>query len=205
MNDPSDDQLLRRARTGDKQAIGELLLRHGPAIGQRLDINKKWQSVLEAKDVMQVTYFEAFEQIGRYDGDANGFPYWLRRIAEHNLRDAIQGLERAKRPQPDKRVASESGAPDDLAGLYDWVTGGSASPSRHAARNEARAIIEAEIDALPDAYRMVLRLVYLEDKPVADVALLIGRTKGAVHLLRIRAVDRLRDRLGSASRFLSYH
>jgi len=204
MSDTSDDHLLRRARTGDKEAVGELLLRHGPAIGQRLDINKKWQSILESKDVMQVTYFEAFEQIARFDGDARAFPNWLRRIAENNLRDAIQGLERAKRPQPEKRVAGGPNAKDDPVGLYELVTG-DASPSRHAARNEARMILEAEIDTLPDAYRMVLRLVYLEDKSVADVALLIGRTKGAVHLLRIRAVDRLRNRLGSASRFLSYH
>jgi len=205
MADTSDDQLLRRAKTGDKQAIGELLLRHGPSIGRRLDINKKWQSVLEAKDVLQVTYFEAFEQIAQFDGDAKAFPHWLRRIAENNLRDAIQGLERAKRPPPDKRIGSEPSEQDGLAGFYDLVAGGTASPSRHAARNEARHILETEIDTLPEDYRMVLRLVYLEDKPVADVAVLIGRTKGAVHLLRIRAVDRLRVRLGSASRFLSYH
>ncbi len=205
MEPASDDQLLHRAKAGDKQAIGELLLRHGPAIGERLDINKKWQSVLESKDVMQVTYFEAFEQIAQFGGGARAFPSWLRRVAENNLRDAVQGLERAKRPPPHKRIGSETGAQDDLAGLYDLVTGGTASPSRHAARNEARRILEAEIDTLPDDYRLVLRLVYLDDKPVADVALLIGRTKGAVHLLRIRAVERLRVRLGSASRFLSYH
>ncbi len=205
MKPASDDQLLRRARAGDKQAIGELLLRHGPAIGGRLDINAKWQSVLEANDVLQVTYFEAFEQIAEFDGGASAFPAWLRRIAENNLRDAIQALKRAKRPPPDKRVGSQPGAQDDLAGLCELVTSSAASPSRHAARNEARRILEAEIETLPDDYRTVLQLVYWEEKSVADVALLIGRNRGAVHLLRIRARDRLRDRLGSASRFISYH
>ena len=200
----AEDQILRRAKEGDKNALGELLLRHGRLIRNGLDINPKWQSVLEVNDVMQVTYFEAFEQITRFEGDVRAFPHWLRRIAENNLRDASQGLEREKRPQPGQRVqAPENG--DDIVWLQDLISGGGATPSRHAAGNEARLLLEAEMDKLPADYGKVLRLVFLEGKPVGEVADFMGKTRGAVHLLRIRAVNRLRERLGSGSQFFSYH
>jgi len=200
----SDEQLLRRARLGEKGALGELLLRHGPLVRERIQINPRWRSVLEPNDVMQVTYFEAFEQIRRFSGSASSFPRWLKRIADNNLRDAVQFLERAKRPQPEKRlVASETG--DGVAVLYEMIEEGGVSPSKQAGTREIRALLEAEIDRLPDDYRYVIRQVFLEGRPVRDVAADMGRTPGAVHLLRIRAVKRLAESLGSGSRFFSHH
>lgn len=201
---PTDDQLLLRARDGDRDAVEQLLLRHGPPIRDRLEINPKWRSVLETNDIMQVTYLEAFLQFDRFSGDAKSFPGWLRRIAENNLRDAIQALEREKRPQPGNRVvSSEEGA--DFAWLYDLITGGSATPSWHAMGKELRHFLEAEVDALPRDWRNVLHWMYFDGLGVAEVAQRMSKTTGAVHLMRIRAVARLRERLGSDSRFMSYH
>lgn len=200
----SEDQILRRAKNGDRNSLVELLLHHGPMIRSGLDINRKWRSVLEANDIMQVTYFEAFEQIVRFEGDAKAFPRWLRRIADNNLRDAIQGLEREKRPQPDARVRPPDNG-DDIVWLQELISGSVATPSRHAAGNEARQLLEAEIDKLPEDYGKVLRLVFFDGKPVGEVADEMGKTRGAVHLLRIRAINRLRERLGSGSQFFSFH
>lgn len=201
---PSDDQLLLRARADDRDALEHLLLKHGPPIRDRLGINPKWRSVLEPNDVMQVTYFEAFLQISHFKGDAGAFPGWLRRIAENNLRDAIQSLERDKRPQPGDRVTAP---PDenDFAWLYDLMTGGSATPSWHAMDKELRQLLEVEIDALPRDWGNVIRWIFLDGLGVSDVAERMNKTTGAVHLMRIRAVARLRKRLGSDSRFMSFH
>lgn len=199
----SDEQLLLRAQSGDKNALSELLLRHGPSIRSGLKINPKWRSVLDPEDVMQVTYFEAFERIAHLKEGARSFPAWLQRIAENNLRDAIAWLQREKRPQPERRVRKAEDH-DPLAWLYDLISGGGGSPSRHAMGNETLKLLEEEIDKLPRDYGEVLRDVFLEGRSVADVADRMGKTPGAVHLLRIRAVERLRARLGSGSKFLSY-
>ena len=200
----SDGQLLRQARAGDKQALSELLLRHGPDIRAGLHINPKWRSMLEADDVMQITYFEAFEQISQFTGEAGAFGAWLRRIALNNLRDAIDWLQREKRPQPEKRVtAPQSG--DTIAWLCAQLTGEGESPSHHAVSNEMRRLLEAEIDTLPEDYANVLRWIFLEEKSVGEVARRLGKTSGAVHLLRIRAVSRLRQQMGSGSAFLSFY
>ncbi|HPF41475.1 MAG TPA: sigma-70 family RNA polymerase sigma factor [Phycisphaerae bacterium] len=200
----SDEQLLNRARQGDTASLGELLLRHGPQVRERLQINARWRAVLEPNDIMQVTYFEAFEQINRFTGTAASFPRWLKRIADNNLRDAIQYLDRAKRPPPDRRVvSSETG--DGVAMLYELIEEGGVSPSRQAGMHEIRQVLEAEIDRLPDDYQRVIRRLFLEGKSVGDVAEEMGRTTGAIHLLRIRAVKRLGEMLGSGSRFFSHH
>lgn len=199
----SDEQLLLRARADDRDAIAQLLRRHGPAIREYLEINPKWQSVLEPNDVMQVTYMEAFLQISHFKGDARSFRSWLRRIAENNLRDAIQSLERDKRPQPGDRV-STSDADGDLAWLNDLLTGGMASPSWHAMGKELRDILEAEIDALPADWSNIIRWIFLEGLGVSEVAARMNKSPGAVHLMRIRAVSRLRERLGSDSRIMYY-
>lgn len=200
----SDDELLLRAKGGDRQALGDLLLRCGPAIRSGLEINAKWRAILEPDDIMQVTYFEAFERIDRFQGRAKAFRPWLRRIAENNLRDAIQWLQRDKRPQPGQRF-TPAGSVDSLAWLCERLTGGGATPSRHAIGNEMRQLLESEIDCLPADYATVLRRIYLEGCTVAEVAETMERTRGAVHLLRIRAVERLRARLGSGSQFFSFH
>jgi hypothetical protein len=61
--EPSDQALLRVAKTGDMDALGTLLKRHGPGVRAGLQINPKWRSVLEVDDVMQVTYFDAAHYI----------------------------------------------------------------------------------------------------------------------------------------------
>lgn len=200
----TDEKLLRRAQQGDKSALGELLMRHGPGVRERIQINPRWRSVLEPSDIMQVTYFEAFEQIRRFSGGATSFPRWLKRIADNNLRDAIQFLERAKRPQPNKRLVSPENA-DGVALLYEMIEEGGVSPSRQAGTREIRSLLEEEISRLPDDYQYVIRQIFLEGRGAREVAKDMGRTPGAIHLLRIRAVKRLSEALGSGSRFFSHH
>jgi len=203
MDARTDESLLVAAKGGDKEALGELLLRHGPVVRAGLQINPKWQSVLEPNDVMQVTYFEAFEQIDRFTGNGPSFRRWLRRIANNNLRDAIQAMERAKRPHPDKRVerTSSDESPEALFGLFQE---GGATPSRHAAMNEVRALLESEIERLPTDYRTVIKQHFLDGHSVSEIAKEMGRTSGAVHLLRIRALRKLETIMGTGSRFFSF-
>ncbi len=203
MDSRTDDTLLVAAKAGDKEALGELLVRHGPVVRSGLQINPKWQSVLEPNDVMQVTYFEAFEQIDRFSGNGPSFRRWLRRIANNNLKDAIQALERAKRPHPDKRIERTSSEESPEA-LFGMLKGASNTPSKHAAMNEVRALLESEIDRLPSDYRKVIREHFLDGHSVSEIAKDMGRTAGAVHLLRIRALRKLESIIGSGTRFFSF-
>lgn len=193
------DARIQAAVAGDLDALTSLLHQHGPEVERSLSISRDWRSVLEPADVMQVTYLEAFLQITRFDPQrAEPFRAWLQRIAENNLRDAIRGLQSQKRPQPANRVVVPAGGDsttDFLAQLGVTTT----TPSRHATREERCNDLNAALDALPDDYGRAVRLYDLQALPIAEVARQMGRSAGAIHMLRARAHDRLRQRLGPES------
>jgi RNA polymerase sigma-70 factor (ECF subfamily) len=198
-NQLSED-LVALAVQGDVDALSELLARHGPHVEQTLRIGKVWQAFIDPGDVMQVTYLEAFLQIGQFRPDkAPSFEAWLRRIAENNLRDAIRGLERQKQPPPTQRVSMGRPGDESFVGLFDFLVAHSSTPSRTMGREEIRQIIQEAVQRLPEDYGKVVRMYDLESLPIDDVALALKRSPGAVHMMRARAHDRLGELLETAA------
>ncbi len=199
----SEDEFVNRAIGGDMSALTSLLEQNCDAVRASLSIDQKWASVLDPDDVMQVTFLEAFLQIGKFKAEGPGaFLAWLNRIAQNNLRDALRELTAVKRPQPGQRVAA--GGPQDsashlLANLGMTTT----TPSRSAADAEIIAAINNAVALMPPDYGTVVRLYDLESKAIGDVAAAMGRTTGAVHMLRTRAHEHLREILGSDTAFFS--
>ena len=196
----SDDKAqLECARAGDRDALRDLLAEHGEVVARQI----RSESVLDADDVMQVTYLEAFLQIHRMTADSTaGFVAWLRRIAENNLRDATKALARKKRPNPGKRVQAGPNENSYVA-LVEMLGATSTTPSRNAAQDEATKLIHAVMAQLPDDYRTVVQLYDLDCQEIALVAERMGRSTGAVHMLRARAHDRLKSLLGAEPDFFS--
>jgi len=189
--------LLHSAIDGNPEALSSLLHAHGAAVQRKLRIDKAWQRHVDKSDVMQVTFIEAFRRIRNFDRDRPDlFESWLRQIAENNVRDAIRGLARHKRGGPGHRRELETETNLELAA--DNVT-----PSRDARRGERAVQLNTALTRLPPDYATVVRLADLEGLSVTDVADRMKRSAGAVHMLRARAHDRLRELLGPASAFLS--
>lgn len=193
------EDALARARCGDLEALAGLLEASAPALRTQLAarLPAAHRAVLAVEDVLQVTWLEAFLAIERCASTSEaGFAAWLRAIAERNLQDALRGLERDKRP--DSR-----GRADAAAELLDELAAGATSPTRAAARSEARERLEAALAALPEDYALVVRRHDLDGCGLDELARELGRSLGALHMLRQRAHDRLRERLGAARRYLT--
>lgn len=204
MGEP-ESALFEQAASGDAAALRTLLERHWATVWSEIagQIGRTWQALIDADDVMQVTYIEAFLQIGALQArDAAGFLGWLRRIAQNNLRDAIKELERKKRPSPARQL--HAAADDDsAAALIELLGAESATPSRQVAAGEARGMLREALDCLPPDYAKGVRLYDLENRDIGEVASALGRSPGAVHMLRARAHDHLRELLGTPTRFFS--
>ena len=199
----SDVEQLEQAAQGDADALMALLRQFGPTIRRRLDINPAWRSKLDAADVMQVTYLEAFLRIGQLKTrDSKVFAAWLTRIAENNLRDAVRQFQRLKRPDPRRQVRSP-GSDESQTALLEQIGCLSATASRQAAGKESKALLLQAVARLPETYQSVVQLYDLEGQTPQEVADTLGRSVGAVHMLRARAHDRLRELLGSESKFFS--
>ncbi|RMF72428.1 MAG: sigma-70 family RNA polymerase sigma factor [Planctomycetota bacterium] len=198
-------RLIRAAVDGDGDALEALLEQFGPVAAHRIaaEIGAQWRSALDVDDIMQVTYLEAFLEVRTFEGGTSrSFAAWLMRIARNNLRDAIRGLEAAKRPHSHQRVKLPS-SDDSYAALAELVTSSGATPSRCVARDEARARLEAALDRLPADYANVLRMHDLQGRRMAEIARRMHRSRGGLYAMRARALQRLRDLLGSGSKYFS--
>ena len=205
VSDGPENGLIARALGGDRDALAELLGRHGPELRRQLSgkIASRWRSLLEVNDVLQVTYLEAFLRIGQYKNLGPGsFLGWLSSIARNNLTDAVKSLERAKRYPAERRVLASNQMESSVA-LWERLVATSGTPSRHAAAHEIHYAVVHAVDQLPADYARVLQLYDLQGQSVTEVATAMKRTVGAVYMLRSRALDRLRETLGSASGYFS--
>ena len=69
------------------------------------------------------------------------------------------------------------------------------SPSEQAIRNEQLLLLAEALERLPDDQRTAVELHHLRGQPLAEVAEVLGRSKGAVGTLLFRAMTRLRKDL----------
>lgn len=200
-----DADLVARAQADDAGAIRTLLRRHGEVIRGRIAsrISPKWRSLISPDDVLQQTYAEAVFGIRRFQASEDGsFQSWLSRIAMCNLRDAIKALEADKRGGGKQRMTSIAGE-DGHVTLLRLLSSGGTAPEAAVSRDEAAKVLDEAVKRLPSVYQSVVRGMDLEGRPAAALAQELGRSVGAVHMLRARAHDRLQAEVGGASNFFT--
>lgn len=201
----NEKNLLDRAVSGDDAALSEMLVISDAALRTRFSgkIGWKHRAVLSVGDVLQVTYMEAFLRIGRFQPNGNGaFLSWLTRMAESNLRTAIRDLNRKKR-SPRAGQVSLTGDGDSHVALLATLTGSQSSPSQHASRKEIKKAIEQAISLLPADYGVVVHGFDIQGKSAQQIAQEMGRSPGAVYMIKARAHVRLAEILGDSTDFFS--
>jgi RNA polymerase sigma-70 factor (ECF subfamily) len=199
----SESSLVAQAVQGDRDALAALLEQHAPALRRNssLAMPRRWQSLLSIDDVLQQTFTDAVFAVRRFvPRPGASFGGWLATLARRNLQDVIRMLEAAKRGGRSQPVRS-AGLDESYDGLFDLLLDSSTTPSRHVAQEEIGALLDRAIDTLPQDYRATVRMCDLEGRSVEDVATSLGRTTGAVYMLRARAHRWLREILGQSSDF----
>ena len=201
----SHDEAISRAICGDREALATLLESTGPTVRRAIAgrIPGRWQSVLSEDDVMQQTYADAFQSISRFTPLGDGaFRAWLSSLAECNLRDALRMLGANKRGGNRRRVEAFR-SEGSYVELYNLLSSSATSPSRQVSRKESYREMEQAIEDLPETYRQVVQLYDLDEASPKDVAESLGRSVGAVYMLRTRAHDLLRVKMGASSKFFT--
>jgi RNA polymerase sigma-70 factor (ECF subfamily) len=192
------------AIAGDREALTRLLHKYGPQVRAQLSISITWRAILDVDDVMQVTYMEVFLRIKQLqNAEDRTFLAWLTRMAQNNLRDAIRELTADRRPDPRLRARPMT-IDESYVALLAMVGTSSSTSSRVAGRSDNQRMIRQAVERLPPVYRDVVRMCDLEHRTAPEVAVKMGRSVGAVKMLRMRAHDWLRDLLRSGSQFPSF-
>lgn len=186
---------IERAVGGDADALESLLRELEPELRAGIRVQPAWRRSIEVDDIVQVTCLEAFLRIGTLQRRSRaGLAKWLSRIAANNLTDAVRALEADKRPDPHRRVTHAPGG-ESARTLLCAVVGTDATAGGRAALEEQIDRMRAAIRKLPRSYRTVVEQMDLAERGVAEVAEEMGRSRGAVHLLRARAHARLAELL----------
>lgn len=198
---PTLDDLLARARAGDRDALGELIepFRGYLTLLARLKAGRLLAAKADPVDVVQDVFLEAHRHIANFRGRTEAeLLAWLRQImaaVAANLARRYLGTRRR-----DVRLERElAGELEESSRLLDrgLIAGGS-SPSAGAARREQAVILADALARLPPDYREVLVLRHLDELAFPEVAARLGRSVEAVKKLWARAVVRLRKEMASA-------
>jgi RNA polymerase sigma-70 factor, ECF subfamily len=198
---PNPEQLLIQARGNRGEHLGRLLelYRNYLHLLARTQIDLHLQGRVDPSDLVQETMLEAFRDFGQFRGRTEGeLLAWLRRILVHNLaRIGEKHLGTRKRDARreislHRRVADLERSSDQMdAALVSQAT----SASGRAQRRELAAILADALARLKVDHREVIVLRNLEGLSFEEVARRMGRSAGAVRMLWLRALDRLKQHL----------
>lgn len=187
MNTPNEDrdELLNAARSGDDEALGELIEKFRPMLrAEAMRTLTEVQGRVDASDVVQLTWWSAFRAFPRFEGDIDAFVGWLRNIHDRNLRDVVRDQRAAKRA-----IRLEISPSAALPGAAGRIT----SPSQKLVRIEQQQHMEACLALLPAAQKEALRLRYYDELPIAEIVERMGRSETAVAGLLKRGLSTLRE------------
>ncbi len=205
MNEDERAACVRQAVAGNADALQRLIIYYHDLlrelVGSRMDARLRRR--VDPDDVLQDAYAAAFQSITgcSFDGPG-GFYKWLETIAANQLKETVRDLHRLKR-----NIGREQSRPPAAATSYpdlaERLVSPGTTPSRKLGRREASSAVISSMARLTDDQRTVVRMRFIEDRSVAEVAAAIGKSEDAVHMLCHRGLTNLRTFVGSMTRYLS--
>jgi len=190
------EELIRLAKLGDREALGDLLERHRGylrVMAQR-HIFGKLAARLDASDVIQQTCLSVYGNFERFRGEkAAEFVAWLQKIHEQNIQNVVRDHTRAQ-----KRAVGREQSLDDLqGGAGEFPRLGQTSASQRVFRGEQAAELARMLERLPDDQREAVRLRHLEGCSLAEMTEHMNRSEAATIGLLKRGMQNLRKFLGA--------
>ncbi|HJT32229.1 MAG TPA: sigma-70 family RNA polymerase sigma factor [Pirellulales bacterium] len=190
-DEPSTDDDANDPRTG-------WLLRHEPWLKllARLEIDSRFQGKFSASDAVQQTLAAAWRDWAncRATSDQQRLA-WLRKILANQLGQLARQFTTAQRRDVRREISLEHSLAESSQRLERFLAADQTSPSGAAVANEEQTRLAEVLECLPADYRDVLILRHIEELPFDEIAARLDRSPGAVRMLWVRALARLRDEL----------
>ena len=194
--------LLDDARRGDEAALGRLLEAYAPylTILARVQVGRRLQRKVDATDVVQEAFLDAHRQFTQFRGTTEAeLLTWLRRILAGKIALTLRKYLGTK--GRDMNLERELAVQLDHSShaMDRGVLAAQSTPSQHASKREQSVLLAEALGRLPESYREVIVLRYLEGLDVAEVASRMGKTQDSVQKLWVRALANLRSALAGGA------
>jgi RNA polymerase sigma-70 factor (ECF subfamily) len=170
--DRDDDRLRIERAQRDPSRFGELYEENFYCVYAY--ISRRVRHRHQAEDLTADVFREALAGLGRFEWRGAPFAAWLLRIASRAVADHYR---RSGRESGNPVEELERPAPQEI---------------------ETHVILFQLVDRLPDVQARVIRLRFVEQKSIREIAQVLGRSEGAVKQLQLRAIGNLRAQLEAA-------
>jgi RNA polymerase sigma-70 factor (ECF subfamily) len=188
---PEIQNLLQRARTGDRQAFAELIGGYRAFLRQlvELRLDPKLRARVDPSDIVQEAQLEAVRRLEDYlEQPPMPFRLWLRQIALSRLLK----MHRYHATTARRAVGQEIPLPEQSSILLaQQLFGAGSTPSQQVNRQELAARLRQAIAQLADADREILMLRNFEGLSNPELGQLLGLDPGTVSKRHGRAMLRL--------------
>lgn len=190
----TDAELVARARSGDVDAFGALVERHGRAVGRAA--RAALGDAAEADDVAQETFVKAWHELPRFRGESS-VRTWLLTIAWRRAIDRRRSLRRLVSQLAWGHPHRDNGRPDPTGSPPAEPPEAATAPSPEQAllAAELAATTRRLVGTLPAALRDVLLLSASGEHTMEEIAAMTRTPTGTVKWRVAEARRRLREKL----------
>lgn len=164
-------ELVRRAKQGDENAISLLYHRHLSAVYRF--IYARTGTRADAEDLTSETFFRMLKNLNAYQGKGD-FRNWLLGIARHIVLDFWHRRYRFRQTSLEAFGESLSSEPEGIL----------------CSNPQKQLVIKRILDSLPDNYWQVLKLRFLEGKTIKETSQAMGCTESNVKVRQYRALKK---------------
>ncbi|MCA1041666.1 RNA polymerase sigma factor SigW [Bacillus infantis] len=176
---------IKQVIKGDQNAFGEIVEIYKDKVFQlcfRMLGNRH-----EAEDIAQEAFLRAYINIQSFNIDLK-FSTWLYRIATNLC------IDRIRKKKPDYFLDAEVAGTDGLT-MYSQIAADTRLPEEDVESLELQETIQNEISKLPEKYRSVIVLKYIEELSLNEISEIMDLPLGTVKTRIHRGREALRKQL----------
>lgn len=166
--------LVARCQSGDKQAFGDLYDLLAEKIYRFVFFKTKTE---DAEDLTELIFLKIWEKINSYANREGAFTAWALKIANNTVIDYY----RTHRPL--FPLSETIGLPDE---------NDENNPKLTAERSLNQEFMQSALRELPEPYREIIVLKYIEDLSNEEIAIVTGRSQIGIRVIHHRALHKLK-------------
>jgi RNA polymerase sigma-70 factor, ECF subfamily len=199
------ERLFAAARQGSTAGLGNLLTLYSNYLKVLVaaQLDSRLRTRVSPSDIVQEAFFEAHRDFPQFRGQSSAeFVAWLRRIVVNNILRAVEQHVLTEKRDVRREISLaqvERRLEESTVRLETLLAAEVESPSSGALRREREIQLANALAELPDDYRNIIMLRHIQGLTFEEAAVRMERSSGAVRMLWLRALKRLRELLENRS------
>jgi RNA polymerase sigma-70 factor, ECF subfamily len=190
--------LIEAFRSGDLSAGNRIFQQYMPWLKllARVQVESRFQAKFDPSDIAQQAMLEAVKAFPQFRGSTEAeLRAWLRQVLAHALAHEIRRYAGTQKRALDREISLDQEFAQTSQRLENILAATGTSPAGIAAVRDEQLLLASVMEQLPDDYREVLILRHFEGLSHEEAARRMNRNPGAVRMLWVRALARLRQEL----------